>query len=199
MRKIHPVFCYGHNGRYTEAVNPGCEWVLAGEGVPTRKWDGTCCLLHRAWPNFDRKFYRRLKWDAEKGPPPAKWIHHTLNLDERSGHGWLEVGDGPEDWQHRQAMQRPEFLFLPEGTYELVGQRIGKNPERLTDPLPLLVRHGNQRLSEPVRTFHGFRDWLSFMPYEGAVFHHPDGRMAKVTRHGFGLGWPMRPEAEVPA
>jgi hypothetical protein len=26
-------------------VNPGCEWVLAGEGVATRKYDGTCVML----------------------------------------------------------------------------------------------------------------------------------------------------------
>lgn len=26
-------------------VNPGCEWVLAGEGKPTRKYDGTCVML----------------------------------------------------------------------------------------------------------------------------------------------------------
>ena len=23
----------------------GCEWVLKGEGVATRKLDGTCCLI----------------------------------------------------------------------------------------------------------------------------------------------------------
>ena len=29
----------------TSQVTPGCEWVVAGEGAPTRKFDGTCTML----------------------------------------------------------------------------------------------------------------------------------------------------------
>jgi hypothetical protein len=43
----------GDRSRVVNQVHPGCEWVLAGEGVATRKLDGTCCLIR------DGKLYKR--------------------------------------------------------------------------------------------------------------------------------------------
>ena len=46
MRKIPTLFVReflpNHKIIITDQVAPGCEWVLAGEGVATRKLDGTC-------------------------------------------------------------------------------------------------------------------------------------------------------------
>jgi len=33
----------------------------------------------------------------------------------------------------------------------------------------------------------GFREWLKGRDIEGLVFHHPDGRMAKIKKRDFGL------------
>lgn len=45
MRKIPTLFVReflpNHKILITDQVTPGCEWVLAGEGVATRKLDGT--------------------------------------------------------------------------------------------------------------------------------------------------------------
>ena len=38
----------------------------------------------------------------------------------------------------------------------------------------------------------GLKDWLSAPHYEGLVWHHPDGRMAKIKRRDFGLSWPVK-------
>jgi hypothetical protein len=35
------------NPKISTDVTPGCEWVMAGEGVATRKYDGTACLVTR--------------------------------------------------------------------------------------------------------------------------------------------------------
>ena len=43
----------------TNTVTTGMEWVLAGEGVATIKWDGSCCAI------IDGLFYKR--YDAKKG------------------------------------------------------------------------------------------------------------------------------------
>ena len=63
MKKIPSLFKRDYEGNrlvYPEVVE-GCEWVLAGEGVASRKWDGTACLVQ------DGKLYKR--YDAKQGKP----------------------------------------------------------------------------------------------------------------------------------
>lgn len=49
MKKIPCLFVREFSGprdsHITEAVTPGCEWVLASEGISTRKRDGTACAV----------------------------------------------------------------------------------------------------------------------------------------------------------
>lgn len=40
-------------------VTPGCEWVLAGEGIPTRKFDGSACMIE------NQQMFKR--YDAKNG------------------------------------------------------------------------------------------------------------------------------------
>jgi len=41
------------------------------------------------------------------------------------------------------------------------------------------------------RTFAQLRAFLTMSRIEGIVFHHPDGRMAKIKRRDYGLPWPV--------
>jgi hypothetical protein len=56
MRKIATLFQrnYETDRLVRDEVVPGAEWVLGGEGVATRKFDGRCCLVRRvaraSWP-----------------------------------------------------------------------------------------------------------------------------------------------------
>lgn len=43
----------------TEVVTPGFEWVLAGGGISTIKYDGSCCAI------INGELYKR--YDAKKG------------------------------------------------------------------------------------------------------------------------------------
>jgi len=48
MNKIPTIFerdWKGDRSRVLNQVHSGCEWVAAGEGVATRKIDGSCCLV----------------------------------------------------------------------------------------------------------------------------------------------------------
>lgn len=49
MKKIPTLFVREffpcHKVKITDQVTPGCEWALAGEGVATRKMDGTCTMV----------------------------------------------------------------------------------------------------------------------------------------------------------
>ncbi|WP_410623160.1 hypothetical protein [Amycolatopsis sp. cmx-8-4] len=50
MQKIPTLFRRDPDDlrRVTREVHPACQWVLDGEGVPTRKYDGTCVRLDDA-------------------------------------------------------------------------------------------------------------------------------------------------------
>ena len=187
MKKIPTLFQRGPDRLAIDAVMPGCEWVLDGEGRPTEKIDGTACMVR------DGRLFKR--YDARDRTPPEGFEPCEPAPDPVTGHwpGWLLVGSGPEDRWHREAW---ESVALPEsrqnGTYELVGPKVQKNPYRL-DRHDLwahgvsLLRSADDRL-----TFLAIRDYLASVEIEGIVWWHPDGRRAKVKRRDFGLVWPVR-------
>jgi len=47
-------------------------------------------------------------------------------------------------------------------------------------------------LAKEPRTFDAMKDYLSRNVIEGIVWHHPDGRMAKIKRKDMGLSWPVK-------
>lgn len=173
-----------HTFTITEAVTPGCEWVLAGEGTASRKWDGSACLVQGG------KLFAR--FDAKKGKaPPAGAIPCEPAADPVTGHWphWVPVDDSPAFRWHREAFavcENPGGPWL-DGTYELVGPKVNGGNDGLTPHA--LVRHGADVLTVE-RTFAGLRAWLSNAHIEGLVFAHPDGRMAKIRRDDFGFRWP---------
>lgn len=194
MRKIPSLFVRDWNGDrrlVTREVNPECQWVLDGEGIATRKYDGTCVLVR------DGRLYRR--YDAKHGKaPPSGFEPAQPAPDEATGHwpGWLPVGDEPESRWHKAAFaaaMATERTTLHDGTYELCGPHFQANPERLaTDGF---VRHGKAAVWIDFLTFDGIRDALADLEIEGIVWHHLDGRMAKIKRSDFGLEWPVKVQA----
>ena len=190
MKKIISLFKrnYGDGPRlvYDEVV-PGAEWVLAGDGIATRKWDGTCTRVH------DGTLWKR--FDAKHGKTPPAGFVAAQDPDPETGHwpGWLAIGDGPEDRWHRDAIeqlcQRGEWP-LRDGTYALIGPKIQGNPERVDTHR--LIRHGDQALPFAPRTFDFLRSYFTERhalgaDIEGIVWHHPDGRMVKIKSSDFGI------------
>jgi hypothetical protein len=181
MKKIISLFKREYNGGrmvYDEVVE-GAEWVIRGEGVATRKYDGTCCMIK------DGVFYKR--YDVKKGKAAPDNFVPAQEPDEVTGHypGWIPVGEGPEDQWHRDGLSWQEPP--PDGTYELIGPKINGNKERVAHHL--LVRHGQNVLNNVPRTFEGLKNWLENKDMEGVVWHHPDGRMVKIKKRDFGYFW----------
>lgn len=190
MQKIISLFQRNYDGDrlVRDEVVPGAEWVLSGEGVATRKWDGTCCMVRGG------QLYKR--FDAKKGKIPPPNFEPAQEPDETTGHwpGWIPVGDGPEDRWHREALayeMEEAGDQLPDGTYELCGPRVQGNPEGFRSHV--LVKHGECSLGDIPRTFDGIRQYFAdmavsdgWMP-EGIVWHHPDGRMVKIKAKDFGI------------
>lgn len=198
MQKIITVFQrnYETDRLVRDEVTPGAEWVLAGEGVATRKWDGACCMVrgHRAFKRYELKAGRTAPAGFEPMQAP----------DPKTGDqpGWVPINfDVPENKWFRAAFEQSAIHpFLPcsemqDGTYEAVGPHFGggghnKNPEGLD--CDLLKKHGDVIWDGFPRDFEGMKTWLiqygGLLCVEGVVFHHPDGRMAKIKARDFGIG-----------
>jgi hypothetical protein len=178
MKKIVSLFHrnYESDRLVRNEVVAGAEWVLAGEGIATRKFDGTCAMVR------DGKLYKR--FDAQKGKTPPPGFEPTQEPDPVTGHwpGWLLIGDGPEDRWFREAFERVA-LPLTDGTYELCGPKVQGNPEAFDNHT--LVPHGVEVLADAPRDFEGIKVYLESRKIEGIVWHHPDGRMVKIKRKDF--------------
>jgi hypothetical protein len=162
----HPVL--------TDRVKPGCEWVLAGEGVATRKYDGTCvALLGQIW-------WARREVKAGKVQPDG---FMQIGHDPETGKtiGW-EPAEQSAFWKYLQQALEAHRGALAEGTYELVGPRVNGNPERVASHA--LVRHDDaDHLDIDTGTVEAIKASVLALAdpgIEGVVWHHPDGRMAKL-------------------
>jgi hypothetical protein len=150
---------------------PECLWVRDGEGFATVKLDGTNVKVENGRP-FKRQKPKERDYDdaayvpCDRANPADRWAWEAFD----AGH------DG-------------------DGIYELVGPKIQGNPQQhVAHTLVRVVPPTNERIAitnGPERTFTGLRNWLTEHPIEGLVFHHPDGRMAKIKRRDFGLKWPV--------
>lgn len=192
MIKIPCLFDREFHGRGSftllDRITTGCDWVTAGEGVATEKFDGTACLYR------DGVLYKR--YDAKNGKQPPAGAIPCCEPDSVTGHWphWVAISDKPEDRWHREGLKWLESLALPSGngTYELVGPAVSANPHGL--PSMALWKHGSVAHPNAPRDFAGLRAFLSDFNGEGLVFHHPDGRMAKIRRADFGFAWNSKQE-----
>ena len=176
MKKIITLFQrnYEADRLVRDEVVPGAEWVLAGEGMATRKFDGTCCMVRNG------RLYKR--YDAQTGKTPPVGFEPAQEPDSTTGHwpGWLEVGEGNEDKWHREAFSKGKF---EDGTFELCGPKIQGNPDNFDSHV--LVRHASEVLMNCPRNFEGLKAYLENRKIEGIVWHHSDGRMVKIKRRDY--------------
>ena len=177
MKKVPTLFNrdFANNPRFvTQELNPAAQWVVDGEGVATRKYDGTCCAITNG------VFYRRHEVKPG-GVEPYGFM--LADHDETTGkkQGWVEVGNGNEDKWHREAYAKLESKT--DGTFELLGPKVQGNPENYTEHT--LVRHSDAEVLDAPRDFDGLKEYLRDKEIEGIVWHHPDGRMVKIKRRDF--------------
>ena len=185
MKKIPTLFRRDPDDmrRVLSEVTPGCEWVLAGEGVATRKYDGTCVLIRRDGMAVHAFARREVKPGKN---PPAGWVE--VDQDPATGKrvGWEPAGQSGFAKFIAEAIDaQPD---ITPGTYELVGPKINGNPEQQTEHR--LIRHGAYELDNVPRTYDELRSLLTGTDpwcegWEGIVWHHPDGRMAKLKARDF--------------
>ncbi len=155
-----------------DEIRPECQWVLDGEGNATIKLDGTNVkilggALYKRQKPKDRDYDEASYVLCDRTKPEDRWAWEAFD----AGHG----GDG---------------------IYELIGPKVQGNPYRLTihklvsvvPPDESLIVLAEMHLQ---RNYAGLRSYLLVVEVEGLVFHHPDGKMAKIKRRDFGLRWPV--------
>lgn len=150
-----------------------------GEGIPTRKFDGTATAI------INGELYKR--YDVKKGKQVPLNAIPCQESDEITGHHphWVKCdrSNNENKWYFEgfDALENKE-----DGTYELCGEKLQGNPEKLTGHI--LIKHGCEILPITDFSFEGLKNYLSNkeLDIEGIVFHHKtDGRMCKIRKCDF--------------
>ncbi len=185
MKKIPTLFEREYEGHritgITTRATAGCEWVLAGEGVATVKYDGSCCAI------INGEFYKR--YDAKNGKRPPIGAIACCAPDPITGHHphWVKVdADNPSDQWFVEAYNNTDFDAEGDGTYEAIGPHFQGNPYNLN--ADMLVKHGAVVL-EVERTFEGIKRFLHENEIEGLVFWRDGEPGCKIKRSDFGFKW----------
>lgn len=191
MKKIPTLFKKDPNnlGLVIIEIDPQNQWVLEGQAIPYRKFDGTACAI------IDGVLYKR--YDAKKGKEiPADAIP-CQEADPITGHHphWIKCDINKKaDKYHFLAFSR--LNKVEDGTYELVGPKINGNNENAN--IHILLSHKCYILSS-LRKYTGesvswyfeyLKNYLTseYNDIEGIVFHHKtDGRMCKLRKSDFGI------------
>lgn len=166
-------------GLVIDEVNPENQWVFNGEGVATRKFDGTAAAI------IDGILYKR--YDVKKGRQVPEGAIPCQGPDAITGHWphWVKVDfKSKEDRYFREAFETAED-YLADGTYELIGPKINGNREGWH--WYELIRHGTEKIYIKDLSFDNLKKFFEEIDYEGIVFHHPDGRMCKIRKSDFGI------------
>lgn len=182
MKKIETIFDRGDDFKVIDKPREGCEWVFAGEGVVTEKLDGTNVRLTVEKGKIVHVEKRRNPSKAEK----AQGVEP----------GYVDASrDDPSDKHIFRATDNTNVSNQPDGLHEAeaVGPKIQGNSLGLDQTACYPFMSMPVILPDMPRNFQAISDYVCnldsvFNPEhkaEGIVFHHPDGRMAKIKRKDF--------------
>lgn len=166
-------------------MTPGCEWVLAGgEDVSaTVKYDGVCVMLGddgRWWARRSIKTGHQV---------PENYVPVAHDLATGKTFGWVPSESSTHHVRVTEALgyTHPLFPHSESGTYELIGPKINKNPHNTGRHI--LVRHGSISSGYVPTGNEDLGLYLALVSmagyFEGVVWHHSDGRMAKIKTKDF--------------
>jgi hypothetical protein len=183
MEKIPTIFDRGDDFKVLDRPRQGCEWVFQGEGAATEKLDGTNVRLTVRSGQIVR---------VEKRRNPSKLQKQQGVID-----GWYVDADeyAKEDKWVFEAVRGTDVRDWPDGEHaaEALGPNVQGNPLGLEAHLCVPFNLRAPVYEAVPRDYEGLRRVLTglesrFAPgrlAEGIVFHHPDGRRAKIKRKDF--------------
>jgi hypothetical protein len=183
MEKIPTIFERGPDFKVVNRPRANCDWVFAGEGKATEKLDGTNIRLTLRAGQVVR---------VEKRRNPSKAQKERGIID-----GWyIDADEYAKDDKHIfEAVRATDVHEWPDGEHsaEALGPHIQGNTLGLEKQLCVPFNLWVPVYEDVPRTFDGVRQFLAALDSkyapghlaEGIVFHHPDGRRAKIKRKDF--------------
>lgn len=202
MRKIPTLFERDQETRLvTDIVTPGCEWVFEDSNnvIATRKWDGTACMVknNEIWKRYDCK--------KGKNPPPGFIPSQPPDIITEHWPGWVKCDhNNPEDQYHFEgllSLYKKEFDFIANydpfihllsGTYELIGEKIHGNPEKIKGHD--LIYYCSMSNTIPVGkiSYETIKEYLETHDIEGIVFYNSsldfrNNQICKIKKKDFGF------------
>jgi hypothetical protein len=183
MEKIPTLFERDNEFHVFDRPRSECSWVFAGEGIGTEKLDGTNVRLTVRSGQLVR---------VEKRRNPSA-------VQKRQGivDGWYVDTDSfaADDRWILTAARNTDVTGWADGEHscEALGPRIQGNPLALAEQRCVPFNVAAPEYVAVPRNFDELRAYLAnleskFAPgylAEGVVFHHPDGRRAKIKRKDF--------------
>jgi len=182
MKKIETIFDRGDDFKVIPKVRAGCEWVFRGEGIPTEKLDGTNVRLTVA-------AYKVVHIEKRRNPTKEE---KAQGIEP----GYVDASrNDPSDKHIFRAADNTDVSEWTNGLYECeaVGPKIQGNPLELPTPRCYAFKFDPVILADMPRNFDAIKEYIRVLESryspghlaEGIVFHHPDGRMAKIKRKDF--------------
>lgn len=183
MEKIPTLFKRGSDFNVIDEITEGCEWVLDGDGTATEKLDGTNIRLTTRKGTIVR---------VEKRRNPTKEQKKLGIID-----GWYvdASADAKEDRWIFEAIANTNTASWHDNEHpcEAIGPKIQGNPLGLNEHICVPFNLDIPVYDQAPRHFDSIRDFVinlesKFAPEnaaEGIVFHHPDGRRAKIKARDF--------------
>lgn len=181
MKKIPTIYLRDPEDRahVTDEINPECQWVFDGEGVATRKFDGTCVKKSRTGMWWARREVKK----GGREPDSFVQVHYDPKTGKKQG--WVLIDESPfhKFWKEAITNNDGGAVRFEPGTYELIGPKINGNPENVE--VHELVPHGLVVHNCPDYSPIDLINLCRLYGQEGIVWHHPDGRMAKLKVRDF--------------
>jgi hypothetical protein len=183
MEKIPTLFERDDRFRVVDKPRAECAWVFAGDGMGTEKLDGTNVRL-------TVRSGRLVRVEKRRNPDKAQ---KKLGIVD----GWYvdTVEDAPGDRWILEAARNTDVSSWADGEHscEAIGPRIQGNPLDLAEHVCVPFNVAAPIYGDVPRSYAELGDYLDtlesrFAPghlAEGIVFHHPDGRRAKIKRKDF--------------
>jgi hypothetical protein len=183
MEKIPTIFERGDGFKVVDQPRKGCEWVFAGEGRATEKLDGTNVRI-------TLRAGRVVRVEKRRNPTKAQKQQGVID-------GWYVAADedAKEDKWIFEAVRGTDVQGWPDGEHavEAIGPSIQGNPLGLTAHRCVPFNLEIPAYEEVPRSFDALERFVSTLESryapghlaEGIVFHHPDGRRAKIKRKDF--------------
>jgi hypothetical protein len=183
MEKIPTLFERDEHFHVVNRPREECAWVFEGAGVGTEKLDGTNVRLTVRSGQLVRVEKRRNPSRAQK----SQGIIDGWYVDTAEGAGedkWILAAAGNTD-----------VSTWPDGEHpcEALGPRIQGNPLGLDEHKCVPFNMSAPTVTEVPRDYEELWAFLATLDSqyapghlaEGIVFHHPDGRRAKIKRKDF--------------